>query len=51
MELRTQVPLAVIEQMAGVAFPAILRRLDPLEGVATESAPRALTDFAQIRFV
>jgi endonuclease G len=46
-----QVPLAAIEGMAGVAFPALLRRLDPLEGVATESAPRALTDFAQIRFV
>jgi DNA/RNA endonuclease G (NUC1) len=47
----TQVPLAAIEGLAGVTFPAVLRRLDPLEGVATESAPRALTDFAQIRFV
>lgn len=46
----TQVPLAAIEGLAGVTFPALLRRLDPLEGVAPESAPRPLTDFAQIRF-
>lgn len=46
----TQVPLAAIEGLAGVAFPALLRRLDPLERVP-ESVPRALTDFAQIRFV
>jgi endonuclease G len=46
----TQVPLAAIEGLAGLTFPALLRRLDPLEGVATESAPRPLTDFAQIRF-
>lgn len=46
----TQVPLAAIEGMAGVTFPALLRRLDPLER-AQESVPRSLTDFGQIRFV
>jgi endonuclease G len=46
----TQVPLAAIEGMAGVTFPEVLRRLDPLER-AQESRPRSLTDFGQIRFV
>jgi endonuclease G, mitochondrial len=46
----TQVPLSAIETLAGVTFPAVLRRLDPLERVA-ESIPRTLSDFGQIRFV
>jgi endonuclease G len=46
----TQVPLSVIEALAGVSFPAALKRLDPLERVP-ESVPRTLRDFAQIRFV
>jgi endonuclease G len=45
----TQVPLAVIESMAGVSFPSGLRRLDPLERVQ-EARPRPLKDFRQIRF-
>ena len=46
----TQVPLSAIEALAGVTFPAVLRRLDPLERVP-ESIPRTLSDFGQIRFV
>jgi endonuclease G len=45
----TQVPLSVIESMAGVSFPSALRRLDPLERVQ-EARPRPLKDFRQIRF-
>jgi endonuclease G len=45
----TQVPLSVIETLAGVTFASDLRRLDPLERVG-ESIPRALSDFGQIRF-
>jgi endonuclease G len=44
-----QVPLSVIESMAGVFFPSALRRLDPLERVQ-EARPRPLKDFRQIRF-
>ena len=45
----TQVPLSVIESMAGVTFPAALRRLDPLERVP-EARPRPLKEFREIRF-
>jgi endonuclease G, mitochondrial len=44
-----QVPLSVIESMAGMSFPDELRRLDPLERVH-EARPRPLRDFRQIRF-
>ena len=45
----TQVPLSVIEAMAGVSFPSELRRLDPLERVH-EARPRPLRDHREIRF-
>jgi endonuclease G len=45
----TQIPLSVIESMAGVSFSAELRRLDPLERVS-EARPRRLRDFREIRF-
>jgi DNA/RNA endonuclease G (NUC1) len=44
-----QVPLSVIESMAGVSFSSELHRLDPLERVQ-EARPRPLKDFRQIRF-
>jgi endonuclease G len=44
-----QVPLALIETLAGVSFASGLRRLDPLERVH-EARPRPLRDFRQIRF-
>jgi endonuclease G len=45
----SQVPLAVIERMAGLSFTGDLRRLDPLERVA-EAQPIALRNFEEIRF-
>jgi len=44
-----QVPLSLIESMAGISFSSGLRRLDPLERVH-EARPRPLRDFRQIQF-
>ena len=44
-----QVPLSLIESVAGVSFSSELRRLDPLERVH-EARPRPLRAFREIRF-
>jgi endonuclease G len=44
-----QVPLSLVESMAGVSFSSELRRLDPLERIH-EARPRPLRDFGEIRF-
>ena len=45
----SQVPIATIEQKAGLSFGNLASR-DPLHG-AEEAVPTSLTDFRQIRFV